>query len=96
MIKRAMQALDGHEQALIGTPEKMNPSIHASLYQGSTVRHEENSLMKIILHLSAFLQIPVIESLNPTKIRPASARRRPSMPNLLDSIPEVVDFHWHY
>eukprot|EP01039_Chlorochromonas_danica_P022022 gene22022-27321_t len=36
MIKRAMQALDGHEQALIGTPEKMNPSIHASLYQGST------------------------------------------------------------
>lgn len=33
--------------------------------------------------------MPVIESVNPKNMRPASARRRPSMPNLLDSIPEV-------
>lgn len=37
MIKRAMQALDGHEKAVTSTPEKMNPNIQASLFQGSAV-----------------------------------------------------------
>lgn len=37
MIKRALQALDGHERAIVGTPEKMNPSIQVSLFQGSAV-----------------------------------------------------------
>lgn len=34
--------------------------------------------------------MPVFESFGNARLRPVSARRRPSMPNLLDSIPEVI------
>eukprot|EP01031_Cornospumella_fuschlensis_P039027 gene39027-47480_t len=71
-IRKALSALETHEQSLSGkldraNPHHLNPAIHASVF----LNHG----------------LPIIETRN-ARMRPMSARRRTSSSNLLDAIPE--------
>jgi len=74
VIRKAMSALDGHEKSFT-KPDKFN--VHA---------------LNPSVHASVFLgqTMPYMESMSSARLRPVSARRRPSVPNLLDAIPEVM------
>eukprot|EP00598_Pedospumella_elongata_P015482 CAMPEP_0185006864 /NCGR_PEP_ID=MMETSP1098-20130426/85722_1 /TAXON_ID=89044 /ORGANISM="Spumella elongata, Strain CCAP 955/1" /LENGTH=124 /DNA_ID=CAMNT_0027535105 /DNA_START=112 /DNA_END=483 /DNA_ORIENTATION=+ len=78
LILKAIHALDEQETAVESRVKPnfmgMNPSIHASLFLGENM--------------------PALESVTLTpggssRMRPMSARRRPSVPNLMDAIPEL-------
>eukprot|EP01039_Chlorochromonas_danica_P001872 gene1872-2049_t len=72
LIRQALQSLDSHEKGFSNGSEKVNP-------------HHLNPS----IHASVFVNngLPTVEVRN-ARLRPASARRRPSMANLLDAIPE--------